>query len=174
MHERHKMKKPENSRMPDIGGKFKFLEDNKMKTKSKLLTGAAAALSFLALSATGVFAQVSNTLFHCPTGTVVSTGSGYAYPHIYGDTSLFTIVPAQRTVTLTCGSAVSSWDGSAKTFLVPATPDKDGILAAALTALADDKPVEYWLSSVNDSTRYRAASPYLKQSWIRVLNVVGP
>jgi hypothetical protein len=182
MHERHKTKKPENSRMPDIGGKFKFLEDSKMKTKSKLLTGAAAALSLLALSATGVLAQISGEsgpLFHCKSGTVVSTGSGYAYPHTYLDTTLSTIVAGQRTVTLTCETpadlfVLDATEIGGRAFLIPATPDKDGIYAAALTALADDKKVEYWLSSTAKSVRYRSASPPYKQSWIRVLNVVGP
>jgi hypothetical protein len=55
--------------------------------------------------------------------------------------------------------------------LIPATPDKDGIYAAALTALVDGKKVEYYLSSTAESVRWRAASPPYRQSWIRLLNI---
>jgi len=157
-----------------------------MSTKRNTLAGMIGAVSLLVLTTAGAQAQLSSTLSYCQSGRVVAVGAGYAYPHKYGNMELFTIVPAQRTVTLQCDEAPSRdlgfpssnpalilppVDTSARAFLIPARPDKDGIYAAALTALVDGKKVEYYLSSTAESVRWRAASPPYRQSWIRLLHI---
>uniref|UniRef100_UPI0040568C65 hypothetical protein n=1 Tax=Candidatus Electronema sp. TaxID=2698783 RepID=UPI0040568C65 len=132
-----------------------------MKAK-KVVTGAVAALSLLALSATGVLAAGE---VYCSSGTVVATGAGHAYV----DTNPVKLATNLRSVTLTCaeGTAVNAdWDGTARTFVIPATPDKDAILAAALTALAiDGSTVEFYLSNS------KAPKPGTPQGLIRLLHV---
>ncbi len=109
---------------------------------TKVVTGAVAALSLLTLSATGALAL--NDV--CPLGNVTATGSG----HKYATGTVFT--PTLRSVTLTCDSAVggTAWDGTARTFVIPSTPDKDGIYAAALTALVEGKKVKFVLSTPDE------------------------
>lgn len=196
MHEQNEEKKPENSRMPDIGGRFKFLEDSKMKTKNRFLAGAVAGLSFLALAATGAHASVANTGdARCPKGTVIAVGSGYTYP-AFGALPALTVA-GQRTVTLKCDDGFISGDAentllggtspamgttTERTFLIPPTPDKDGIYAAALTALADDKPVEFVLYSTPGyattpatTVSARHTATYYHRGYIKLLNVLkGP
>lgn len=151
-----------------------------MSTKKSTLAGMIGAVSLLALTAAGAQAQLSSALSYCPSGKVVATGAGYAYRHIYGTPGLFTVVPAQRTVTLQCDEAPSRDLGlpnfnlepvgtSARTFLVPAAPDKDGIYAAALTALVRGKKVEYYLTSTVESVRLNARA--YTRSWIRLLHI---
>uniref|UniRef100_UPI0040566F0E hypothetical protein n=1 Tax=Candidatus Electronema sp. TaxID=2698783 RepID=UPI0040566F0E len=181
--------------MPDIGGaeEFKFLEDSEMKTKSKLLTGAVAGLSFLALAATGAFASVANTGdAYCAKGKVVAVGSGYTYP-AFSSTIPALTVSTYRTVTLQCDVAPTKDAPNAllgtpamgidpRTFLIPVTPDKDGIYAAALTALADDKPVEFVLYSTPGyattpatTVSGRHTASYYHRGFIKLLNVLeGP
>lgn len=134
-----------------------------MKAK-KVVTGVVAALSLLTLSATGALAL--NEVY-CSSGTVVATGAGHAYV----DTNPVKLATNLRSVTLTCaaGTAVADvdvWDGTARTFVIPATPDKDAILAAALTALAiDGRSVEFYLSNS------KAPKPGTPQGLIRLLHV---
>ena len=145
----------------------------KMKAK-KVVTGAVAALSFLALAATGVFAAGE---LQCKSGTVVAVGSGYAYPYL---TNPPTVTAGQRTVTLSCENpstffATAALDtnetaAGGRAFLVPSTPDKDGVYAAALTALVEGRPVEFWVSSTAKSIRKSSTS--YQRSYIRVLNVL--
>jgi hypothetical protein len=168
---------------------FKFLEDSEMKTKSKLLTGAVAGLSFLALAATGALASIANTGdAYCAKGKVVAVGSGVNYE---GTGSLANLVVAgQRTVTLQCTGAAPTNDNvsafgdamgadNSRTFLIPPTPDKDGIYAAALTALADDKPVEFVLYSSPavaavpaTTVSGRVSATVYHKGFIKLLNVL--
>lgn len=173
---------------------FKFLEDSEMKTKSKLLTGAVAGLSFLALAATGAVASVANTGdAYCAKGKVVAVGSGVNY---IGAGSLADLVTAgQRTVTLQCdavfpngkdfenpafqGESPEMGANNPRTFLIPPTPDKDGIYAAALTALADDKSVEFVLYSTPavatvpaTTVSGRTSATVYHKGFIKMLNVL--
>lgn len=127
-----------------------------MKAK-KVVTGIAAALSLLAFSATGVLALES-----CESGNVTATGAGFAYT-----TTPVRVVYNLRSVTLTCDAAVGTWTGGERTFVVPATPDKDGIYAAALTALADAKKVKFVLQTSDEPV------PGSTKGWIRLLHVLG-
>lgn len=160
-----------------------------MKTKSKLLTGAVAGLSFLALAATGAFASVANTGdAYCEKGKVVAVGSGYTYPAFRTIPAL--TVSTYRTVTLQCDAAPTNDAANAllgtpemgtapRTFLIPLTPDKDGIYAAALTALADDKAVEFVLYSTPGyattpatTVSGRHTATYYHRGFIKLLNVL--
>ncbi|MGX9725862.1 MAG: hypothetical protein ACTFAK_00660 [Candidatus Electronema sp. VV] len=132
----------------------------KMKAK-KIITGAVAVLSFFALSATGVFAAGE---VYCESGSVVATGAG----HVYAGTT--TIKPNLRSVTLTCATPVNDdWDGSERTFVIPATPDKDGIYAAALTALVEEgSTVAFYLSNSKAPSTLRGQTA---NGLIRLLHV---
>ncbi|MGR0480214.1 MAG: hypothetical protein ACTFAL_02085 [Candidatus Electronema sp. V4] len=137
-----------------------------MKAK-KVVTGVVAALSFLALAATGVFAAGE---LQCKSGTVVAVGSGYVYPY-----TTPTVSAGQRTVTLTCQDTpalftLEAGEVGGRAFLIPSTPDKDGVYAAALTALVEGRPVEFWVSSTARSIRKSSTS--YQRSYIRVLNVL--
>ncbi len=158
-----------------------------MKAK-KIVTGAVAALSLLALSATGALASTIATESHCARGKVVAVGSGYAYPGLGSVPTL--VVAGQRTVTLQCEApptndkanaaiaALSPEMGTtARTFLIPPTPDKDGIYAAALTALADDKMVEFRLYSAPaaapaTTVSARQTPSVYHRGYVKVLNVL--
>ncbi|WP_417911952.1 hypothetical protein [Candidatus Electronema sp. TJ] len=135
MHEQNEEKKPENSRMPDIGGRFKFLEDSKMKTKNRFLAGAVAGLSFLALAATSSYAYQYGTT--CNDGTITKVGS------VYLGTGTPDNAPAAgmyRLLEITCND--SGWTLGTNFVLYPSL-DNDGMFATALTAMADDKKVEF-------------------------------
>ncbi len=159
-----------------------------MKAK-KVVTGAVAALSFLALAATGVLASTIATESHCARGKVVAVGSGYAYPGLTASVPTF-VVAGQRTVTLQCdagltndtansalGTLSPAMGTTARTFLIPPTPDKDGIYAAALTALADDKMVEFRLYSAPAAApattlSARQTPSVYHRGYVKVLNVL--
>jgi len=127
-----------------------------MKAK-KVVTGAVAALSLLALAATGAFA-LDNT---CESGNVTATGAGFAYTN---GRVLYNL----RSVTLTCDAAVgTTWDGAARAFVVPASPDKDGVYAAALTALADGRKVKFVLQTADEPV------PGTTKGWVRLLHVLA-
>uniref|UniRef100_UPI004057960E hypothetical protein n=1 Tax=Candidatus Electronema sp. TaxID=2698783 RepID=UPI004057960E len=141
-----------------------------MKTQQKWAAGLIGAAACVALTAATGTAQL---LTHCSSGTMAGAGAGFAYPSAIERFNP-TIVTSHRTVYLTCDagalSDTSAWDGlTARAFVVPPTPDKDGIYAAALTALVDGKKVEYYLSSAAESERVNARK-YLR-SWIRSLHV---
>lgn len=138
----------------------------KMKAK-KVIAGAVAGLSFLALAATGAFALVI-----CDKGTVHATGAG----HTYAGNGV--VVPALRSVTLTCEGTLTktaaiaaldgTWDPAIKRiFVIPGTPDKDGVYAAALTAMADAKPVSFVLQNAD------APAAGTTKGQIRMLHVLA-
>lgn len=144
-----------------------------MKTQRKLAAGLIGAAACVALMTTDGAAQL---LTHCSSGTVAGAGAGFAYPSPIERLNP-TLVTSHRTVYLTCDSGAltlhskdtSGWTGTARAFVVPPTPDKDGIYAAALTALVDGKKVEYYLSSAAESERVNARK-YLR-SFIRALHL---
>ena len=134
-----------------------------MKAK-KVITGAVAALSLLALAATGAFAAVAPVV--CESGNVTAAGAGFIY--VSG-----TIKTNLRSVTLTCDAyPVGTWtaaDGE-RTFVIPATPDKDGVYAAALTALADGNKVKFALSTADEPA---TGSANAGKGLVRVLQVLA-
>lgn len=127
-----------------------------MKAK-KVVTGIAAALSLLALTATGALA-----LDTCESGNVTATGAGFAYAN-------GRFVYNLRSVTLTCDAypVGTAWTAGERTFVVPATPDKDGVYAAALTALADGRKIKVVLQTAEEPV------PGTNKGWIRLLHVLG-
>jgi hypothetical protein len=149
-----------------------------MKTQRKLAAGLIGAAACVALTAANGAAQL---LTHCSSGTVAGAGAGFSYPYSAVPRLDPTIVTSHRTVYLTCDAgsltlhskdtsdSATQWDGAARAFVVPPTPDKDGIYAAALTALVDGKKVEYYLSSAAESERVNART--YRRSFIRALHL---
>ncbi len=107
-----------------------------MKAK-KVVAGVVATLFLLTLSATGALALNDP----CDSGNVTATGAGHKY--VVGTA----FAPALRSVTLTCDAAVGTWTSGERTFVIPGTPDKDGVYAAALTALVEGRKVKFVLST---------------------------
>lgn len=147
-----------------------------MKTQQKWAAGLIGAAACVIVAAADGAAQLASTLTYCSSGTVTGAGAGFAYS---SPVERFnpTIAPAHRAVHLTCDAGAltfhakdtSGWDGAARAFVVPPTPDKDGIYAAALTALVDGKKVAYYLSSGAVSERVNAT--LYRRSWIRSLQI---
>lgn len=108
--------------------------------KKRMLAVAAGAVSLLALTA----ASSHSAVVCCSSGTVTATGAGFLY-----ETGTKTLSTTLRSVTLTCDSEIGWGISTERTFVVPSTPDKDGILASALTALASGKKVKFCLSTVD-------------------------
>ncbi|WP_417909198.1 hypothetical protein [Candidatus Electronema sp. PJ] len=109
-----------------------------MTTKKRLaILAAAGAL----LTLTGGTVYAANVC--CTAGTVKAAGSVY-----YNFTTGFT-VKGSHSATLTCDQALPDWDGSLRKFELIGTT-KDAMLAAALTALADDKKVAYCLTDAKE------------------------
>lgn len=132
-----------------------------MKAK-KVITGAVAALSLLALAATGAFAAVAPVV--CESGNVTAAGAGFIY--VSG-----TIKTNLRSVTLTCDAyPVGTWTAGERTYVIPATPDKDGVYAAALTALADGNKVKFALSTPDEPA---TGSANAGKGLVRVLQVLA-
>lgn len=137
-----------------------------MKAKNKIMAGVLGAVSVLALTAASSYAAVvccgtSAAANGSTGGTVTAAGAGFLY-------TTGVITPSYRSVTLTCDAALGTWNGAARAFVIPATPDKDGILAAALTALAAEKNVAYCLSTEKDPVSGSTVNGYVKL--LHVLN----
>jgi hypothetical protein len=111
----------------------------KMKTMNKKITGIAAAVSLLTVMAGA--SQAADVC--CPLGAVVEAGSTFR-----NFTTLFTVAGSHG-ATLTCETPLTEWDGTARTFELTGTL-KDGMLATALTALADDKKVKFCLANAKE------------------------
>lgn len=113
-----------------------------MKTLNKKITGIAAA----ALLLTGIAGSVHAADVCCNAGAVIEAGSTFR-----NFTTLFTVAGSHG-VTLTCETDLIGWTSAAttpRTFELTGTL-KDGMLATALTALADDKKVKFCLANANE------------------------
>ncbi len=144
----------------------------------KIATGLIGAALLMALSTTAVHAAAPILL--CKSGDVLATGTG----NILGYDGGKDVYSSKRTVTLKCdvplsgsdligtGSLPGDWVDITDGAMYSVRGDKDGVLAVALTALADDKKVSYMVEPRHQKKKVDGVYQYMITGDIKGIQVL--